>query len=380
MGDLVVLFLVYKFMGRRIIKFFSFLLILTSLVSCKNKESFVIKGKIRCLPMPRAYLTYISPLTGIKDTIAQSEISGGEFIFRGRVDNPSMCQIEIGKRSIYLMVENTDIEVHGTLMIPDQIQITGSSSNDDWTRILRFERRYEAKRRKNWMKIVNTDVFDEIEKLETEYYQTFDSLYYVLKSEVANRPTSFGCTYYVYYAYVNQLFSLNKIVQCLNMLDEESVGDSEYYKYLKDEMMLYSGLEVNKPAPQFSVVTMEGDTLTLDHYYNKNLFLFFTSSWCDSCESYARELDEVHHRFKSPGFEVLEISLDKTQEELNDLAEKSCGWPIACDFMYWESQITKRYGVHKIPYGVLIDGKQRISSVNPSIQALSYKLRILQNE
>ncbi|MBO7442541.1 MAG: DUF4369 domain-containing protein, partial [Paludibacteraceae bacterium] len=89
--------------------------------------------------MPRAYLTYISPLTGIKDTIAQSEISGGEFIFRGRVDNPSMCQIEIGKRSIYLMVENTDIEVHGTLMIPDQIQITGSSSNDDWTRILRFE-------------------------------------------------------------------------------------------------------------------------------------------------------------------------------------------------------------------------------------------------
>ncbi|MBO7627926.1 MAG: hypothetical protein J6S93_10270, partial [Paludibacteraceae bacterium] len=61
----------------------------------------MIKGKIRCLPMPRAYLTYISPLTGIKDTIAQSEISGGEFIFRGRVDNPSMCQIEIGKRSIY---------------------------------------------------------------------------------------------------------------------------------------------------------------------------------------------------------------------------------------------------------------------------------------
>lgn len=367
-------------MGRRIIKLFSLLFILTSLMSCKSNDSFLIKGKIRCLPMPRAYLTYTSPLTGIKDTIAQSGISGGDFIFRGRVEKPSMCQIEIGKRSIYLMVENTEIEVNGTLMIPDQIQITGSSSNDDWARILRFERGYEAKRRKNWLKIVNTDVFDEIEKLETEYYQTFDSLYFMLKSEVANKPTSFGCTYYVYYAYVNQLFSLNKIVQCLNMLDEESVGDSEYYKYLKDEMMLYSGLEVNKPAPQFSVVTMEGDTLTLDHYYNKNLFLFFTSSWCDSCESYARALDDVHRRFKSPGFEVIEISLDKTREELNELAEESCGWPISCDFMYWESQITKRYGVHKIPYGVLIDGKQRISAINPSIQALSYKLRILQNE
>ncbi len=330
--------------------------------------------------MPRAYLTYISPLTGIKDTIAQSEIYGGEFVFKGEVENPSMCQIEIGNRHIDLMVENTNIEVVGTLMIPDQIQIVGSSSNDDWSRILKFERRYEAQRRQNWLKIVNTDVFDELERLESEYYQAFDSLYYKLKSEVAYNPTSFGCAYYIYYAYVNQLFSLDKIVQCLNMLDEQSVGKSEYYRYLKDEMALYSGLEVNKLAPGFSVVTSEGDTLTLENYHNKKLFLYFTASWCDSCDSYARELDEVHRRFKSPGFEVLAISLDKTLDGFDDLVEKSCGWPIACDFMYWESPITKRYGVQKIPYGVLIDDKQRISAINPSIQALSYKLRILQNE
>lgn len=367
-------------MGRQIIKFLSFLLILASLSSCKGNDYFEIKGKVRCLPMPRAYLTHTSPLTGVKDTIAQSEIFGGEFIFRGKVDNPTMCQIEIGNRSINLMVENTNIEVNGTLMIPDQIEVTGSSSNDDWSRLLRFERRYEAQRRKNWLKIVNTDVYDEIEKLETDYYQAFDSLYYKLKSEVANNPTSFGCTYYIYYAYVNQLFGLNKIVQCLNMLDESSVGSSEYYKYLKDEMALYSGLETNKPAPQFTVVSTDGDTLTLDHYYNKKLFLYFTASWCDSCESYARELDEVHRRFKSPGFEILAISLDNTQEGLNDLVEKSCGWPIACDFLYWESQITKRYGVQKIPYGVLIDDKQRISAINPPILGLSYKLRVLQNE
>lgn len=367
-------------MGRQFFKLLSFLFVLTSFVSCKNNDTFVIKGKIRCLPMPRAYLTCISPLTGVKDTLAQSEIYGGEFVFRGRVESPSMCQIEIGNREIDLMVENTKIEVSGSLMIPDQIQVTGCSSNDDWNRILRFERRYEAQRRKSWLKIVNTDVYDEIEKLESEYYQVFDSLYFMLRSEVANNPTSFGCTYYVYYAYVNQLFGLNKIVQCLNMLDEESVGESEYYKYLKDEMALYSGLEVNKTAPQFSIVSTDGDTLTLDHYYNKNLFLFFTASWCDSCETFARELDDVHRRFKSPGFEVLAISLDKTQEGLDDLVERSCGWQIACDFQYWESQITKRYGVQKIPYGVLIDSKQRICAVNPSIQALSYKLRILQNE
>lgn len=367
-------------MGRRIIKFLSFFIILASLVSCKGHDYFIIKGKVSCLPMPRAYLTYISPLTGVKDTIAQSDIYGGEFVLRGSVKEPSMCQIEIGNKRINLMVENTEMEVNGTLMIPDQIQITGSVSNDDWTRILRFERRYEAQRRKNWLKIVNTDVFDEIEKLETDYYQAFDSLYYMLKSQVANNPTSFGCTYYVYYAYVNQLFSLNKIVQCLNMLDEASVGESEYYKYLKDEMALYSGLEINKHAPAFSLVTSEGDTLTLDNYYGKNLYLFFTSSWCDSCETFARELDEMHNRFKSPGFEVLAISLDNTQEGLDELAEKSCGWPIACDFRYWESQVTKRYGVQKIPYGILIDGKQRVSAINPSLQALSYKLRILQNE
>lgn len=367
-------------MGRLILKLLSFFILSAFLVSCQGSDHFVIKGKIRCLPMPRAYLTYISPLTGVKDTIAKSEIYGGEFVFRGRVENPSMCQIEIGNRKIDLMVENSEMEVSGTLMIPDQIQITGSLSNDDWTRILRFERRYEAQRRKNWLKIVNTDVFDEIEKLESDYYQAFDSLYYMLKSAVANNPTSYGCTYYVYYAYVNQLFSLNKIVQCLNMLDESSVGSSEYYRYLKDEMALYAGLEVNKAAPPFSVVTSNGDTLTLDNYYNKKLFLFFTASWCDSCESFARELDEVHRRFKSPGFEVLAISLDKTRADLDELVESTCDWPVACDFQYWESRITKRYGVQKIPYGVLIDDKQRVSAINPSIQALSYKLRILQNE
>lgn len=356
-------------------RLFLFFMLAYTMMSCTGKESFLIKGNLRSLPTPRAYLTYVSPLTGVKDTISQCDIHNGAFSFKGHVDFPSMCKIEIGNRSVDLMVENSKIEISGTLMIPDQIKITGSKSHDDWNRMIKFERRFEARRREKWLEIIKSENTEDVEKLEREYYSGFDSLLYRLKSEIAYNPMSHGCAYYIYYAYVNQLFGLDKLSQCMCMLEYESVCQSEYYKYMRDEVALYSGLQLNTKAPDFSLTKSNAEYVSLESFYNRAFYIYFSASWCDSCAIYEKELMDVYKKFHPFGFDVLVVSLDKDKEDFEDLTQRHPEWIVASDFLYWESPVTKKYGVQSIPYGVLVDDKQNVCAVNPSMHTLGYKLR-----
>lgn len=360
---------------KHLIRLFLILTFAYAMTSCTGKDSFVIKGNIRSLPTPRAYLTRVSPLTGEKDTLDASDIHNGSFSFKGRVEFPSMCKIEFGNRSIDVMVENSTIEISGTIMIPDQIKIVGSKANDDWTRLLKFERRFEARRREKWLDIIKSENNEDVEKLEQEYYYGFDSLLYRLKSEIAYNPMSHGCAYYIYYAYVNQLFGLDKLSQCMCMLDYESVCKSEYYRYMRDEVALYSGLQLNTKAPEFSLTRSNSDYISLESFYNRAFYIYFSASWCDSCATYEKSIEEIYKKFHPFGFDVLLVSLDKEKDDLKELAQRHPEWIVASDFLYWESPVTKRYGVQSIPYGVLVDDKQNVCAVNPSIHTLGYKLR-----
>lgn len=364
-------------MGRLVIakRLFYFLMLACAMLSCTGKNSFLIKGNLRSLPTPKAYLTFVSPLTGIKDTLCQSEIHNGAFTFKGSVDFPSMCSIEIGNRSVDLMVENSRIEVNGTLMIPDQIKITGSKSHDDWSRMLKYERRFESQRREKWLEIIKSDYSEDVSKLEQEYYVGFDSLLFRLKSEIAYDPMSHGCAYYIYYAYVNQLFGLDKLSQCMCMLEYESVCNSEYYRYMRDEVALYSGLMLNTKAPEFSLPKSNSGYVSLESFYNRAFYIYFSASWCESCRDYEDALESVYKNFHPFGFDVLLVSLDNDKEKFEELVKRHPDWIVASDFLYWESPVTKHYGVQSIPYGVLVDDKQNVSAVNPSIHTLGYKLR-----
>ena len=54
----------------------------------------------------------------------------------------------------------------------------------------------------------------------------------------------------------------------------------------------------SKTAPDFSVRTLTGDTVSLDSLTNKPLVLNFAASWCGPCELEAPVLEKMYEKYK----------------------------------------------------------------------------------
>lgn len=364
-------------MKRSINKIIVYLFAMTVMMfaSCTQQESFEIACNLRSLSAPSSYavLTHTNPYNGAKDTLAKAKAKNGVFTFKGKVDYPVMCQIEIGQHKLNLFVENNEISVTGSIQMPEEIAVVGSKSHTDWATLLRKEREIDYTRKQIFMEILKihknkkTDS-KKLKELEDEHKSYADSLKNIIDKQVNNDPTSYGTTYFLYYAIVNELYTAEELKEIFRNLDEKKLEKSESYNFIAEMIALNNGIAVNEKAFPFNI----GDSISLDQYKGKKLYLYFTATWCDSCNSFTKELEEVYDANKNKNFEVLAMYLDYSDTDWDYASVRQASkWNIACDKLYWHSPITKKYGVNEIPYGVLIDGFGTIEAVNPTITELT---------
>ena len=68
-------------------------------------------------------------------------------------------------------------------------------------------------------------------------------------------------------------------------------------------------------APEFSVVTEEGKTLTRSDFGGKVLILNFWASWCAPCREETPSMEQLHQRLKDRGLMLLGVSVDKSADK-----------------------------------------------------------------
>lgn len=110
-------------------------------------------------------------------------------------------------------------------------------------------------------------------------------------------------------------------------------------------------------APNFSVVTEQGKTITRSDFGGKLLVLNFWASWCPPCISELPSLNQFAQEYKSQGVVVLGISIDKNERLYkNFLQQRQVAFDTARDP---EANISASYGTFQIPETYVIgrDGK-----------------------
>ena len=111
-------------------------------------------------------------------------------------------------------------------------------------------------------------------------------------------------------------------------------------------------------APDFSIVTEHGRTVTRSNFGGKLLVLNFWASWCPPCISELPSLNQFAQEYASKGVVVLGISIDKNEKLYkNFLAQRQVAFETARDP---ETDISTSYGTFQIPETYLIDRNGKV--------------------
>ena len=135
---------------------------------------------------------------------------------------------------------------------------------------------------------------------------------------------------------------------------------------------------INRPALNFQVTDLSGETLSLTQYRGQVVLLDFWATWCGPCIAEMPNVKATYAKYKHQKFEIIGISLDNSPAPLQTyIASEGLTWR-----QYWDSsaKITQLYDVRAIPSTFLIDGSGIIRAVNLRGAALETAVAALVQE
>ncbi len=116
------------------------------------------------------------------------------------------------------------------------------------------------------------------------------------------------------------------------------------------------GYEIGNTAPDFTLKTLEGKTVSLSDYRGKPVYINFWTSWCPACKEEMPEIQKFYEKNKDRAA-VLTINItysDKIADVQEILRQNKATFPVLLDENSTNS-VTDRYGVYGIPASFFID-------------------------
>lgn len=152
----------------------------------------------------------------------------------------------------------------------------------------------------------------------------------------------------------------------------ETARQCLYGQMIAQQVELFKQVEVGSVAPDFTVLTSEGDTVSLHGLEGKVKLIDFWASWCAPCRAEMPNVKKVYKKFHEAGLAVLGVSIDQKAEDwLKALGEERLPWPNAID---QQGQIASRYLVRAIPHTILLDENNVIVAKNLRGKELEKKI------
>lgn len=135
----------------------------------------------------------------------------------------------------------------------------------------------------------------------------------------------------------------------------------------------------------FEARDIDGKAISMADFKGKVVLIDFWATWCGPCINAMPDVVKAYEKYGDAGFVVIGISLDRRDAE-DRIRETIKGegkigartgvmpWRQVFDGGYWNTGLSKRYGISSIPRTVLIDKEGRVIADNPKGADLHDKL------
>lgn len=142
------------------------------------------------------------------------------------------------------------------------------------------------------------------------------------------------------------------------------------------EALSAARLEIGEVAPEIALPSPSGDTILLSSLRGKVVLLDFWASWCAPCRYENPNLVKIHNKYKDKGFEIYQVSLDRTRSAwLKGIEDDELDWTHVSDLQYWNSIVILVYNIQGIPMNYLLDRDGKIMAHSLRGAQLDNKLK-----
>jgi thiol-disulfide isomerase/thioredoxin len=185
---------------------------------------------------------------------------------------------------------------------------------------------------------------------------------------------------------VGAYLALNELDKALDWLEEavdrgftkyrtlahpsfDVVRDTERFQALERRVKGFHG--IGKPAKDFTVEVLSGDSFTLSSQKGRVVLIDFWATWCGPCLKDMPRMKRIYATYRDKGFEIIGVSLDRRKRDVvKYIQDKELDWKVAYSGALWSDPTARLYGVNKIPSTWLVDKQGILREIGLSGEAL----------
>lgn len=318
-----------------------------------------------------------------KPPVDSALIANGKFLMENKLQEVKPLMLKIGKSKQYLLLEENPIlveyktiklEYKGKTFDRGQVSVKGSQDQalyqkmnqaltQEMMTMLAISLSGEDKQSDEALKDSLGVLFI---NAKTHTKQVFDSI-------VDHHTDS-----YVSAMIINDHFAKDCSVAELEAKYQrlsDRVKNSSLGGKIRATLATLKATGIGQVAPDFTLQTPEGGSLTLSSLRGKCVLVDFWASWCGPCIRELPNIKKVYEKYHSRGFEVVSISLDDKMANWTKAIEKhQIPWLHVSSLKGWKCPVAQLYHVTGVPAMYLLDAEGRIVTDNARGEALEQEV------
>lgn len=114
-------------------------------------------------------------------------------------------------------------------------------------------------------------------------------------------------------------------------------------------------VEDGSRAPDFTLGSIQGDSISLSALRGKVVVVEFWATWCPPCRESIPDLNKIYEKFRGRNFELLAISVDKGGDAPSSLKAFVNEYGVMYPVLWDDKNVNSLYNVSGIPVMFIID-------------------------